>query len=124
MSSTEIDTESITLPILAVVTGFIFLLANEYFLEKGSFIAMATIALVLGCTFLAVHPLIGNDTEKRKVIEAILSIIITLVTFSTANFYKIEVWDTDLVSDITAMLCLLSIISLIISLSKAQKSSK
>lgn len=124
--SEEINLESIVLPCVSILTGFIFLLAYEYFLPKSFFIAMATITLILGCTFLAVHPLIGNDTKQRKVVEALLSIFATLITFGIASYYKIKVWDADLVSDIAATLCFLSIVSLVISLAKTetQKSTK
>lgn len=111
-----ITTRSLLLPIASVAIGMVFLAINENLLASELLIAAAGLAIITGCSILAVHPFIGDDTQGRKILESILSIVVVFFAKEAIHFFTISEWDSTQVNYMAVILIIVSFLSLTISI--------
>lgn len=111
---------SILLPITSIAIGIVCLIVNGYLMPSEFLIATASLALVTGCSVLSVHPMIGRDSQMRKIFESALGILAALGVREATIFFKVSVWNSTQVDYMTAILFMVSLGSLARSLLEEQ----
>lgn len=112
----KITIRSIILPLLSILTGIIFLSVDRYMMSSEFLIAAASLALITGCSVLSVHPMIGQDSQMRKIFESALGIVSVLGVREATIFFQVSAWDSTQVDYMTAILFMVSLGSLFRSL--------
>lgn len=102
----DITKNSPLIPITAIVLGLSFL--GVYAITSiDLFAAAAVIFIISGCTILTMHPFIGPDSKRQKVIESILGIIATCVIYKAVTQIETALWNDSLINLVAAIFILI-----------------